>query len=154
MLDKCFIQYYNYNIQFVRYIERRHSNTFHIIQDCIGTLVYSVYSHFDCYDISLLTMLFETQRMLFQNTKVKRVYLYNSYSFIHRDYISALLEEGFNGVIEIVGNAILNLTYEWLQKKNVDIIISNVKLAIKDIPVVQISDFPTDRDFSEIKKLL
>ncbi|HDZ1706702.1 TPA: hypothetical protein RRX98_005647, partial [Bacillus anthracis] len=70
------------------------------------------------------------------------------------NYITALLKEAFKGVIEIVEKDTLNLTYEGLQKKNVDIIISNVKLEIKDIPVVQISDMPTDKELSKIKKLL
>ncbi|RDV54545.1 PRD domain-containing protein [Bacillus anthracis] len=153
MLNKCFIKNYNYNIQLVRYIESKHSNTFQIIKGYMDTLVYSVKSKFDDYDIALLTMLFETKRMS-QNTKVKRVYLYNSYSFIHQNYITALLKEAFKGVIEIVEKDTLNLTYEGLQKKNVDIIISNVKLEIKDIPVVQISDMPTDKELSKIKKLL
>ncbi|HDR3937162.1 TPA: hypothetical protein QCO89_005513, partial [Bacillus anthracis] len=74
--------------------------------------------------------------------------------FIHQNYITALLKEAFKGVIEIVEKDTLNLTYEGLQKKNVDIIISNVKLEIKDIPVVQISDMPTDKELSKIKKLL
>ncbi|HDR6225161.1 TPA: hypothetical protein QCU03_005648, partial [Bacillus anthracis] len=71
-----------------------------------------------------------------------------------QNYITALLKEAFKGVIEIVEKDTLNLTYEGLQKKNVDIIISNVKLEIKDIPVVQISDMPTDKELSKIKKLL
>lgn len=150
-LDKNFIQYYN--IKFIRHIKQRHPNTFNTIQECISNLNYTVYSHFDCYEISLLTMHFETQRMLFKNNP-KKIYVYTSQGCIHREYISALLEKRYNGLIKIVRNTIINLTNESLQDMEIDIIISNVNLPIKNIPIVQISEFPTERDFHEIKKII
>ncbi|MRS11404.1 toxin, partial [Bacillus anthracis] len=69
-------------------------------------------------------------------------------------YISALLEKRYNGLIKIVRNTIINLTNESLQDMEIDIIISNVNLPIKNIPIVQISEFPTERDFHEIKKII
>ncbi|AIY72972.1 TPA: helix-turn-helix domain-containing protein [Bacillus tropicus] len=152
-LDKNFIQHFNYNVQFINNVQKRHSNTFQTIKECINNLNYTVKSHFDCYEISLLTMHFETQRLLFKST-TKKLYVYTSQGCIHRSYISALLEKRYHGFIKVIKDARINPKYETLQEMGVDVIISNVNLPIKNIPIVQISDFPTERDFDEIKKFI
>ncbi|KOS27984.1 toxin [Bacillus anthracis] len=153
-LNKNFIKNYNYNIKLIRHIKKKHPNTFKTIKEYMNNLKYTVKSKFDDYEIALLTMHFETKRMLSKNTKIKRVYLYNSYSFIHQKYITALLKKPYKGLIKIVKKNTINLTNEALQKKNVDIIISNVNLQIKNIPIVQISEMPTEKELHKIKKII
>lgn len=151
--NKFIVQNYDHNVQFVKYIEKKHSDTFNIIRDYVNTLEYSVKSQFDAYDIALLTLHFETKRIT-HNVEAKKVYVYNSQSCIHRKYIAALLKKKYGNLIEIIEQDIVNLTNETIQDLNVDFVISNVKLNLKDIIVVQISEFPTERELCGIKKLL
>lgn len=96
-------------------------------------------------------MHFETQRMLFKNNP-KKIYVYTSQGCIHREYISALLEKRYNGLIKIVRNTIINLTNESLQDMEIDIIISNVNLPIKIYLLYKFRNFLQKEIFMKSKR--
>ncbi|WP_339314940.1 helix-turn-helix domain-containing protein [Paenibacillus sp. FSL R10-2734] len=86
--------------------------------------------------------------------KSKRAFLVIGEEFSIRHYIADLIKKEIGDQLILNTSIMKGLTDEIMQQNNIDLVISNIPVALKTVPVVIISTIPSKRDLDNIRKEL
>ncbi|MEC0134168.1 helix-turn-helix domain-containing protein [Paenibacillus odorifer] len=86
--------------------------------------------------------------------KSKRAFLVIGEEFSIRHYIADLIKKEIGDQLILNTSIMKGLTNEIMQQNNIDLVISNIPVALKTVPVVIISTIPSKRDLDNIRKEL
>ncbi|MEK8207280.1 helix-turn-helix domain-containing protein [Paenibacillus sp. FSL L8-0696] len=86
--------------------------------------------------------------------KSKRAFLVIGEEFSIRHYIADLIKKEIGDQLILNTSIMKGLTDEIMQQNNIDLVISNIPVALKTVPVVIISTTPSKRDLDNIRKEL
>jgi hypothetical protein len=86
--------------------------------------------------------------------KSKRAFLVIGEEFSIRHYIADLIKKEIGDQLILNTSIMKGLTDEIMQQNNIDLVISNIPVALKTVPVVIISTIPSRRDLDNIRKEL
>ncbi|MCR8658533.1 helix-turn-helix domain-containing protein [Paenibacillus endoradicis] len=86
--------------------------------------------------------------------KTKRAFLVVGEEFSIRHYIADLIKKEIGDQLIINTSIMKGLTDEIMQENQIDLVISNIPVALKQVPVVMISTIPSPRDLDNIRKAL
>ncbi|OZQ69296.1 transcriptional antiterminator BglG [Paenibacillus sp. VTT E-133280] len=84
----------------------------------------------------------------------KRAFLVIGEEFSIRHYIADLIKKEIGDQLILNTSIMKGLTDEIMQQNNIDLVISNIPVALKTVPVVIISTIPSKRDLDNIRKEL
>ncbi|OMC80655.1 transcriptional antiterminator BglG [Paenibacillus odorifer] len=86
--------------------------------------------------------------------KSKRAFLVIGEEFSIRHYIADLIKKEIGDQLILNTSIMKGLTDEIMQQNNIDLVISNIPVALTTVPVVIISTIPSKRDLDNIRKEL
>ncbi|UQZ84580.1 Anthrax toxin expression trans-acting positive regulator [Paenibacillus konkukensis] len=86
--------------------------------------------------------------------KRKRAFLVIGEEFSIRHYIADLIKKEIGDQLIINTSIMKGLTDEMMQQHHIDLVISNIPVALKTVPVVIISTIPSKRDLDNIRQEL
>ncbi|MEK3943754.1 MULTISPECIES: helix-turn-helix domain-containing protein [unclassified Paenibacillus] len=86
--------------------------------------------------------------------KSKRAFLVIGEEFSIRHYIADLIKKEIGDQLILNTSIMKGLTDEIMQQNNIDLVISNIPVALTTVPVVIISTIPSKRDLVNIRKEL
>ncbi|MHB0803174.1 helix-turn-helix domain-containing protein [Bacillus thuringiensis] len=165
----CLLQYIrqiSYRYQFIpnltspaavwhEQIKQKHAITFRKVSSVYTTWI-KEHPFLNCAneeDILAITLQLEAAFQLSRNYR-KKVLLYLEDSILWRRYIQGVLYSEFGNNLSIVSEEVLDIHTCDLQQLGIDGILSTLPLETLNLPVIQISVVPTQRELDDIRAFL
>jgi hypothetical protein len=133
------------------YVQQECQQIYQELQTCMQTwnITYPsvLFNHFH---LTKLTLIVRSSLRY----KSKRAFLVIGEEFSIRHYIADLIKKEIGDQLILNTSIMKGLTDEIMQQNNIDLVISNIPVALKTVPVVIISTIPSKRDLNNIRKEL
>jgi predicted DNA-binding transcriptional regulator AlpA len=133
------------------YVQQECQQIYQELQTCMQTwnITYPsvLFNHFH---LTKLTLIVRSSLRY----KSKRAFLVIGEEFSIRHYIADLIKKEIGDQLILNTSIMKGLTDEIMQQNNIDLVISNIPVALKTVPVVIISTIPSRRDLDNIRKEL
>ncbi|MEK4879951.1 MULTISPECIES: helix-turn-helix domain-containing protein [Paenibacillus] len=133
------------------YVEQECQQIYQEMQTCMQTWNKTYPSVlFNNFHLTKLTLIVRSSLRY----KSKRAFLVIGEEFSIRHYIADLIKKEIGDQLILNTSIMKGLTDEIMQQNNIDLVISNIPVALKTVPVVIISTIPSKRDLDNIRKEL
>ncbi|WHY16889.1 helix-turn-helix domain-containing protein [Paenibacillus sp. G2S3] len=133
------------------YVEQECQQIYQEMQTCMQTWNKTYHSVlFNNFHLTKLTLIVRSSLRY----KSKRAFLVIGEEFSIRHYIADLIKKEIGDQLILNTSIMKGLTDEIMQQNNIDLVISNIPVALKTVPVVIISTIPSKRDLDNIRKEL
>ncbi|OMD36802.1 helix-turn-helix domain-containing protein [Paenibacillus odorifer] len=133
------------------YVEQECQQMYQELQTCMQTWNKTYPSIlFNHFHLTKLTLIVRSSLRY----KSKRAFLVIGEEFSIRHYIADLIKKEIGDQLILNTSIMKGLTDEIMQQNNIDLVISNIPVALKTVPVVIISTIPSKRDLDNIRKEL
>ncbi|OAB47449.1 helix-turn-helix domain-containing protein [Paenibacillus antarcticus] len=133
------------------YVQKECQQIYQELQTCMETWnkAYPSFLYSD-YHLTKLTLMVRSSLRY----KRKRAFLVIGEEFSIRHYIADLIKKEIGDQLIMDTSIMKGLTDEMMQEHQIDLVISNIPVTLKTVPVVIISTIPSKRDLDNIRKEL